>query len=67
MPTMVPSSGKAQKIKEQILGSPPNEHIAYSRDPRIRESDKQRVLMALLTNVMANNQGQVPQDNQGMM
>jgi hypothetical protein len=63
---MIPVSGKAKKIKEQILGSPPNEHYAYSRDPRIREADKQRVLMALITNSM-NNQGQVPPNDQGML
>jgi hypothetical protein len=64
MPVMVPLSGKARKIKEQILGSPRNEHKAHSQDPRIRETDRQRVIAALLTNII--NQGQMPQGNQGM-
>lgn len=64
MPAMIPLSGKARKIKEQILGSPRNEHKAYSRDPQIREADKQRVIMNLLTN-MVMNQNQMPPNNQG--
>lgn len=65
MPTMIPLSGKAKKIKEQILGSPPNEHFAYSRDPRIREADKQRVITALIVHNMMN-QNMPNQNDQGM-
>ncbi len=63
---MIPLSGKAKKIKEEILGSPPNEHLAYSRDPRIRDSDKRRVLTALLVNDMMNANQNMPQNDQGM-
>ena len=67
MPTMIPLSGKAKKIKEEIMGSPRNEHYAYTRDPRIRDADKQRVLLALLSNsMMANNQNMNP-NGQGMI
>jgi len=63
---MIPLSGKAKKIKEEILGSPRNEHMAYTRDPRIREADKQRVALALLTNSLMN-QNPMPQSQEGMM
>lgn len=62
---MIPLSGKAKKIREQILGTPPNEHLAYSRDPRIRDSDIKRVTMDLMSNsvVQAMN---VSQPQEGM-
>ena len=57
MPTMVPTRhGKAAKIRQELLGSPRNEQHAHTKDPRIREADKRRVLQALL--------GQMPQQNQ---
>jgi len=62
---MIPLSGKAKKIKEEILGSPQNEHMAYTRDPRIREADRQRVVMALLTNSLMN-QNPMPQSQEGL-
>jgi hypothetical protein len=70
MPTMIPLSGKAKKIKEKILGSPMNEHIAHTRDPQIREADKHRVITALMLNNMMGNQQMGPmgpQNDMGMM
>jgi hypothetical protein len=61
---MVRGSGKAKKIHERIMGSPRNEHLAHDKDPRIRESDKARVMLALMTHVM--NQGQNGPQNQDM-
>lgn len=63
---MIPLSGKARKIKEEILGSPQNEHFAYSKDPRIRDADKQRVAMTLLTNAVMNQQ-QMPPSQEGLL
>ena len=68
MPTMIRESGKAKKIHERIMGSPRNEHKAYSRDPQIRDADKQRVMLALMNNMSnGGNNENMPQDNQGMM
>lgn len=64
---MIPLSGKAKKIKEQILGSPRNEHMAHSRDPRIREADKHRVMTALIINSIMGDQNNMPPNDQGMM
>jgi hypothetical protein len=66
MPTMIPLSGKAAKIKEKILGSPRNEHYAHTRDPQIREADKQHVLTSLVLNHMMGNQPMNPQNTIGM-
>lgn len=63
---MIPLSGKAKKIKEKIMGSPRNEHYAYTRDPQIRKADKQRVLNALVTNAMMDP-NMMPQNDQGMV
>lgn len=64
MPSMIRGSGKAKKIHERIMGSPRNEHMAHNKDPQIRETDKQRVLLALMTHVI--NQGQNGNPNQDM-
>lgn len=47
MPVMNRKSGKAQRIYEDIMGTPPNQHRALKRDPRISEMDIQRTLLAL--------------------
>lgn len=65
MPTMIPMSGKAKKIKEKILGSPMNEHIAHTRDPQIREADKHRVITALMINQIMGNQNMPPDIENG--
>jgi hypothetical protein len=62
---MIPMSGKANKIKEKILGSPMNEHIAHTRDPQIREADKQRVMTALIMNNIMGNQNMPPDMGNG--
>ncbi len=68
MPTMIRGSSKAVKIHERIMGSPRNEHIAYSRDPQIREADRQRVLLALMNNIQnPNDMNNMPPDTQGML
>jgi hypothetical protein len=65
MPTMVPvKNGKAAKIREQLLGSPRNEHDVHTKDPRIRQADKQRVLQALLGQMP---QQQMPNNDMGIM
>jgi hypothetical protein len=47
MPVMNRKCGKAQRIYEDIMGTPPNQHRALKRDPRISEMDIQRTLLAL--------------------
>ena len=47
MPVMNRKHGKAQRIYEDIMGTPPNQHRALKRDPRISEMDIQRTLLAL--------------------
>lgn len=47
MPVMNRKHGKAQRIYEDIMGTPPNQHKALKRDPRISEMDIQRTLLAL--------------------
>lgn len=47
MPVMNRKCGKAQRIYEDIMGTPPNQHRALKRDPRISEVDIQRTLLAL--------------------
>ncbi len=39
--------GKAQRIYEDIMGTPPNQHKYLKRDPRISEVDIQRTILAL--------------------
>lgn len=63
---MIRASGKAEKIHERIMGSPQNEHKAYTRDPQIREADRQRVALTLMVNMM-NGGNNMPQQNQGGM
>jgi hypothetical protein len=47
MPVMNRKCGKAQRIFEDIMGTPPNQHRALKRDPRISEMDIQRTILAL--------------------
>ena len=47
MPVMNRKSGKAQRIYEDIMGTPPNQHKALKRDPRISQMDIERTLLAL--------------------
>jgi hypothetical protein len=47
MPVMNRKCGKAQRIFEDIMGTPPNQHKALKRDPRISEMDIQRTILAL--------------------
>lgn len=47
MPVMNRKCGKAQRIYEDIMGTPPNQHRALKRDPRISEMDIQRTILAL--------------------
>ena len=47
MPVMNRKHGKAQRIFENIMGTPPNQHKALKRDPRISEMDIQKTLLAL--------------------
>ncbi len=47
MPVMNRKHGKAQRIYEDIMGTPPNQHRALKRDPRISEMDIQRTMLAL--------------------
>lgn len=47
MPVMNRKHGKSQRIYEDIMGTPPNQHKALKRDPRISEMDIQRTLLAL--------------------
>jgi hypothetical protein len=63
---MIPLSGKATKIKEKIMGSPMNEHIAHTRDPQIRDADRHRVATALILNQMMGNENMNPQNDMGM-
>lgn len=66
MPSMIRGSGKAKKIHERIMGSPRNEHKAYDKDPKIREADKQRVLLALMTHAMNEEQNGPANQDMGM-
>ena len=47
MPVMNRKCGKAQRIFEDIMGTPPNQHRALKHDPRISEVDIQRTILAL--------------------
>ncbi len=47
MPVMNRKHGKAQRIFEDIMGTPPNQHRALKRDPRISEMDIQKVMLAM--------------------
>jgi len=47
MPVMNRKHGKAQRIYEDIMGTPPNQHKALKRDPRISQMDIERTLLAL--------------------
>ena len=47
MPVMKRRDGKSQRIYEDIMGTPPNQHKALKRDPRISQVDLQKTLLAL--------------------
>lgn len=47
MPTVCRKEGKVTKIIEKIMGTPPNQHKAHINTPRIRETDMQRMLLAI--------------------
>lgn len=63
MPVMNRKHGKAQRIFEDIMGTPPNQHKALKRDPRISEIDIQKTLLAL----GLSGGGQQKQNEQNMM
>lgn len=59
MPTVCRKEGKVTKIIEKIMGTPPNQHKAHINTPRIRETDMQRMLLAISPggmSPMGNNQ-----------
>jgi len=47
MPVMKRIHGKAYRIYEDLMGTPPNKHCPVKRDPRISERDIQNTLQAL--------------------
>jgi hypothetical protein len=47
MPVMNRKHGKAQRIYEDIMGTPPNQHKHLKRDPRITQMDIQKTILAL--------------------
>lgn len=63
MPVMNRKHGKAQRIYEDIMGTPPNQHRALKRDPRISEMDIQRTLLAL--GMSGGGQQKMNQNQQG--
>lgn len=73
MPVMNRKHGKAQRIYENIMGTPPNQHKHLKRDPRISEIDIQRTIISMGMSgggqrLLANSQqGNMMPDSGGMM
>lgn len=74
MPVMNRKHGKARRIYEDIMGTPPNQHRAFKRDPRISERDIQNTILALGMGGMPtpgfnqqNNGGNMMPDSGGLM
>ena len=67
MPVMNRKHGKAQRIYEDIMGTPPNQHKYLKRDPRISEMDIQRTILALGLSGGGQKMLSDSQNNSGMM
>ncbi len=65
--------GKAQRIYEDIMGTPPNQHKHLKRDPRISEMDIQRTILSMGMSgggkqlLASSQQGNMMPDSSGMM